>query len=186
MIVLPDGTWERLLTEFARHVEGVELIAYLDGVRRDDIGVVTTLVIPDADLAPRYFTVPATAMSQAGQHFRAHRLARLLQVHTHGGDWCGHSPRDDEMAYSQVPGALSLVLPFHARRHPSPHDGLLHIREEGGWRALGEAEARHTLRLVPAHLDFRSDRWMQSPPATKESSTGSFGRWISRRRRPSS
>jgi len=186
MIILPDAMWERLLDELARHVEGVELVAYLDGVRRDGVGVVTTVVLPDAELAPGYFTVPAEAMSQAGQHFRAHRLSRLIQVHTHGGAGCGHSWRDDEMAYSQTPGSLSLVLPFHTRRRPSPYDGLLHVRGAAGWRALTDDEARQTLRLIPAQLDFRSDRWMQSPPATKAPSTGGFSRWMRRLLRQSS
>jgi hypothetical protein len=186
MIVLPGAVWGRLLDELARHVEGVELVAYLDGVREGDLGVVTTLVLPDAELAPGYFTVPTAAMSQAGQHFRQHGLARLLQIHTHGGAGCAHSWRDDEMAYSQQPGALSLVLPFHARRRPGPFDGLLHVREISGWRPLDDDEARSLLRVVPAHLDFRSERWMKLPPATEELSRAGFGRWISRWRRRSS
>jgi hypothetical protein len=90
------------------------------------------------------------------------------------------------MAYSQQPGALSLVLPFHARRRPSPFEGLLHLREPAGWRALDDEEARALLRVVPGQLDFRSPRWMTSPPAIAEPSPAGFGRWIRRWRRRSS
>jgi hypothetical protein len=186
MIELPDTVWERLLDELERHVDGIELVAYLDGVRHSDQGVVTTIVLPDAQLAPRSFTVPAAAMSQAGQHFRKYGLARLLQIHTHGGASCAHSRRDDAMAYSQKPGALSLVLPFHARHRPSPFDGTLHLRDPDGWRALDDQEARSVLRVIPAVLDLRSERWMKSPPATDQPSAAGFGRWIRRRPRRSS
>jgi hypothetical protein len=166
-LVLPEVVWEHLLDEFARQPPGVERITYLDGIRRDDVGVVTTVVVPDATCEPEYYTVSADQIREAGAHFRQYGMQRLMQVHTHGDDRLGHSPRDDQMTYSQRDGALSLVLPAHAVGRPRPTDGLLHRRMADGWHALDPAEAADVITVAPSVLDFRRTSWTPSPPATK-------------------
>jgi hypothetical protein len=93
-------------------------VCYFDGIRLGDDGVVLTLTIPNAKLFPDHFEVSPDAMSQAGKHLRRFQMKRLLQVHTHPSDWVGHSAWDDAKAYSQMAGALSVVLPSHARARP--------------------------------------------------------------------
>ena len=70
--------------------------------------------MPDAVTTPYNFQVTPDAMAQAGEHFTPLGLVRLAQVHTHGNACTRHSPTDDQRAYSQRDGALSLVLPHHA------------------------------------------------------------------------
>jgi hypothetical protein len=161
-LVLPDALWQQLLNEFARQEPGVERIAYLDGYRVEDLAVATTVVVPDATCTPGYYTVNADQMRQAGAHFRRFEMTRLAQVHTHGNDWTDHSCRDDEMAYSQRPGSLSIVLPRHATQRPEPHEGSLLVRDPDEWRPLDEEEARTALLVVPSLLDLRSSTWIAS------------------------
>ena len=150
-----------MLDELAREATEVERVAYLDGVLYasegvKEIGVVTTLTIPDAYLSPGRFEVCAEAMSQAGKHLRADRLVRLVQVHTHPGEWVGHSRWDDAHAFSQLPGALSVVLPCHAHSRPGLEEAGVHLRTERGWLQLTEDEIDRYLRVIPAFRDFRS------------------------------
>lgn len=172
MLVIPDSAWERLLDGFAQIAAPLERVAFLDGVRIGEAGVVTTITFPDAQLHAKYYDVPAEAMSGAGRHLREHRLARLAQVHTHGGRDCRHSARDDEHAYTQRVGAVSIVLPDHAAARPLPHDGLIHVRTEDGWIALDDEHAAQAVRFVPAHLDHRTPTWIDSQIATKARLTG--------------
>lgn len=149
-----------MLDELARAPRGVERVAYLDGIRwRDERevehGVVTTVVIPDAILTSGSYRVPAEAMAAAGRHMLDLGLVRLAQVHTHGDDWVSHSPVDDHMAYTRRDGALSIVLPNHAQRRPTPLEGGVHLRVGGTWRRLTGDEAQETVRLVPGVVDFR-------------------------------
>lgn len=176
MILIPESSWASLLDEFARVGRAVERVAYLDGIRQGSIGVVTSITIPEADLHPGHYDVSAEAMSQAGQHFRQYGLERLAQVHTHRGDWCNHSPRDDERAYSLRDGSVSIVLPHHALNRPGPADGVVHVRRAGQWQALSVDEASAFVRLVPSLLDFRSSQWFVSPIATKATSAGAWSR----------
>src|SRR5688572_10186075 len=140
LLVVSEALWERMLDEFATVPLPVERVAYLDGYRGADTAIVTTLTIPRARLAAGYFRVPADAMSAAGQHLRVFEMTRLAQVHTHPGAEIGHSPTDDDLAYSQRPGCLSIVLPHHAARRPSIAEGALHVRDEQAWRRLSAAE----------------------------------------------
>lgn len=181
MIVIPEGLWEALLDRFADQPPEVERIAFLDGYRVEGIGVATTLVLPEADCYPGFYTVRAAAMSAAGAHLRQYQMQRLMQVHTHGNAGLDHSVRDDQMAYSQRTGALSLVLPYHARRRPAPWVGQLHVRDRDGWHAVPEAEMSQFLTVVPALIDQRSDQTrIPSPVGMPAHWEDVCGAWIRR------
>jgi hypothetical protein len=146
-----------MLDRLAETPAGLERVAYLDGVHTRDgsgavYGVVTTVVLPDAELNRCWFRVSADAMGLAGDRPFTHKLRRLAQVHTHGNDDTGHSPIDARRAYSQQDGAIS-ILPFHATDRPAPTDGAVHVRDRHGWTRLGAADAAVHVRLVPALLD---------------------------------
>lgn len=191
-LVIPESLWAQLLDELARQRPGDERVAYLDGFVGDGVAVATTVTIPDAECTPGYYTVGSEQMSQAGAHLRRFSMRRVAQVHTHGGADTTPSPRDERLAYSQRAGALSLVLPYHAKHRPSPHDGSVNLRTDDGWTRLSAAESQRIICLVPSVLDFRRHPWTASRPGTMAILTASFARavrplrrlspWRSRRR----
>lgn len=185
MIVVPKHLWRQLLDAFEEEPTGHERIGYLDGVRVDGGGVVTTVTLPNAHTARGYYTVPAAAMSEAGAHFRRHGLVRLVQVHTHGNGWVNHSPRDDRLAYSQRVGAVSLVLPHHACHRHAPTDSSVgvHVRRADGWQRLGATEADDLITVVPSLLDHRRQPCRTTAPRTGTVATlRGWYRWIQTRR----
>jgi hypothetical protein len=186
VIVIPEQIWTALLDEFARMGDTNERVAFLDGVRVGDKGTVTTLTLPNANLAPGFYEISADAMSQAGTHLRQHRLARLAQVHTHGGLRTTHSSWDDELAYSQMEGAVSIVLPEHARLRPWPRDGTVHLKTDAHWTALRPDQAADLIQVVPSQLDFRRPQWTAFPTDTQLPSTGFLRRLTKRIRSLSS
>ncbi len=158
MIVLSQLIWDTLLDEFRWPRSAVERVAYIDGIPAGDLQIATTLTIPNAEMHPTYFTVSADAMSEAGKHFRLFGMERLAQVHSHPGRGVKHSSFDDENAYSQSDGSVSIVLPEHARHRPDLMHCGIHIRESHGWRYLSTAEIERAMRIVPGCLDFRRYR----------------------------
>ena len=157
MISIPELLWERMLDEFARRKQPVEQVCYFDGIRFGDDGVVLALTIPNAKLFRDHFEVSPDAMSQAGKHLRRFQIKRLLQVHTHPSDWVGHSAWDDAKAYSQMEGALSVVLPSHARARPRLEHSGVHLRTQEGWIQLSHQRVGEMISIVPSHFDFRND-----------------------------
>ena len=190
MLTIPEPVWDTLLAAFAAAPPGHERIAYLDGIRfrgLDGIahGIATTVTVPDAVVTPFNFQVSADAMAQAGEHFTPLGLVRLAQVHTHGNACTRHSETDNQRAYSQRDGALSLVLPRHAACAPRPAQAGVHVRE-AGWRRVHPDEVSRLVRLVPGLIDHRSRIWHESPTGTKAISADASsrsprpGRWRSR------
>lgn len=155
MITIPESLWNSMLDELARETRRVEQVCYLDGVVLGDDGAVTTVTIPNALLEAGRFRVEPGAMSEAGKHFRKLGLRRLAQVHTHPTDWLDHSRWDDEWAYSQLPGAISIVLPHFGRTRPILGQTGVHLRMDGGWRRLSPDQVPTYVRLVPGLIDFR-------------------------------
>jgi hypothetical protein len=151
MIVLPVAIWDQLLDTFMWK-PSLEQVAFLDGLRSNTDGVVTTLTIPNAQLSAGWYRVPAVAMAEAGAHFGLHGLVRLAQVHSHPSDWTEHSADDDEFAYSQSLGSVSIVMPGGARTRPSLQACTVLVRRASGWQVVPGNEV---LRTVPSVLDFR-------------------------------
>lgn len=163
MISIPEQLWQQLLDQFARHPRGVERVGYLDGVRWSDMagkehGVITTVTIPNATLTGGNYQVSAENIARAGRHLPDFGLVRLIQVHTHGNEWVEHSLTDDQKAYTRRPGALSIVLPDHARNRPGPLDGGVHLRDLSGWLRLSAHDAAEVVRIVPSEIDLRIGR----------------------------
>jgi hypothetical protein len=175
VLTIPDSVWQTLLNAFATAPPGHERIAYLDGVRYRDRdgrvqGIATTVTVPAATTSPGNFTVSADAMAQAGEHFEVLGVVRLAQVHTHGNDYVDHSWVDDQRAYSQRDGALSLVLPYHAVGRPTLWQAGIHLREPTGWRRITGPDIDEVVRLLPTIIDHRSMAWNASPTDTKATS----------------
>lgn len=182
-IRVPDALWQSVLDLFAQHDPSVERVAYLDGFRVDETGypdtspddrvyVAVTVVVPDAILRPWNYAVPANAVSAAGHHLRTGRMTRVAQVHSHGDDFVDHSPTDDERAYSQRTGAVSVVVPFHGRTRSSLAECGVHVRAESGWRRV---RPESVIRIIPSVLDLRSTKWVPKPEAAP--SGGIFSRF---------
>jgi hypothetical protein len=157
MIVLPEFIWNQLLREFRRSRKRVEQVAYLDGIDTGAVAIVTTITLPNATLGRGNFSVAAESMSEAGQHLGP--LARIAQVHTHPGEWVGHSGVDNDLAYSQHDSAVSIVLPNYGKSVRTIFDAGIHLCKNNNWRALSVSEKGSFLRIVPTLLDFRK-KWL--------------------------
>jgi len=184
---IPEALWQTVLDLFAQHEPGVERVAYLDGFQIDETGypdvspgdqvyVAVTVVVPDAVLRPRNYVVPADAVSAAGRHLRTERMTRVAQVHSHGNDWVEHSDTDDDRAYRQRPGAISIVVPFHGTTRPDATECGVHIRTEAEWRRV---RPESVIKIIPSILDHRSTRWAPTPdPAPSGGTFSRFRAWM--------
>lgn len=155
-LIIPAALWTDAVTVLRRPPHDRERIVYLDGPRTaSGAPVATTLTIPLAEEHDGHFHVEPAQMSRAGRHLRRLGMTRLAQLHTHPTDWTGHSPHDDEMAFSQRDGAISIVVPDFAGTAPGLHDCGIHIREDTGWRELEHHEKTTAVRILPSLIDLR-------------------------------
>ncbi len=156
MILIPELLWSALFETWGRVQVPIEQVAFLDGIVRNSNSVVTTLTFPDAECGRQNYAISSQAMSQAGQHLFQLALVRLAQVHTHPGRMIDHSPWDDDQAYSQHPGAVSIVVPEYGRRPIALEHTGVHVRTPSAWSRVPTAQVPHVIGLLPSILDFRS------------------------------
>lgn len=134
----------------------VETACFWAGIDGDEHQVVTTLAMPRLIQARRHYQLDLRSVRDLAADLEAQDLTNLAQVHTHPGDLVGHSPYDDEHAYSTAAGALSLVWPRYgyALHHDLTGIGV-HERREGYWVQLTPTEVAQRIRLVDSQIDRR-------------------------------
>ena len=157
MLIIPASLWETATTVLREPPHDRERVAYLDGPPgHADARVATTITVPHAEQRAGHFQVTSAEMSRAGLHLRALGLVRHAQIHSHPDGWAGHSGYDDEHAFSQRDGAISIVVPHYAGCAPGIADCGIHVRDEDGWKELDNAQAAAAVMIVPSLVDLRS------------------------------
>jgi hypothetical protein len=155
-LIIPGATWQTAIAALRQPPHDRERVAYFDGPRsQHGIGIVTTLTLPNADERDGNFHVNASEMSRAGQHLRRLDLMRFAQIHSHPASWTGHSSYDDEMAFSQRDGAISIIVAHFAGCSPGLADCGVHLRDAEGWRELDRVEKSAVVQIVPSVVDLR-------------------------------
>lgn len=132
-----------------------EGLVYWSGVQMGRGGVITTLLVPDADAGPGY--VKTSPVENAGviADLADHNLVLLGQAHSHPpGAGTRHSPGDDEMTFSPFEGAISVVAADYARKS-APESWGVHRFIDGHYQWIPEDERHEHFRIVPAERDHR-------------------------------
>jgi hypothetical protein len=136
---------------------GVETAAFWFGIEVGQVQVVTTVVAPRLLQTSGNYRVDRGSLRRMARELGRQELTNLAQVHTHPGEWVGHSPYDDENAYSTRDGALSLVWPSYGATLNRSLLGVgVHERRGDRWVRLKHPEhISERVRIVDAFADFR-------------------------------
>ena len=144
----------RLLASFAaeRPAEG---IVYWFGLEFGLRAVVTSLVVPDADTRQGDVVTSAAANAEALSAVVGTPLVLLGQAHSHPRAGVRHSPVDDRETFAQFPGALSVVVPFFARKGVDLASCGVHRHLDGRFQFIAPDRVPEHLRILPGIEDFR-------------------------------
>ncbi len=135
---------------------GVEAACYWFGIETTEASVVTTLALPEVLQSSGNYLVVRDSLRRLSKDMRSQGLVNLAQIHTHPGGWVGHSPYDDEHAYSTRDGSLSLVWPDYG--HVCTHNlvGIgVHERRDGKWEEFTEEEVGRRIKVIDSLSDHR-------------------------------
>lgn len=152
IIIVPD--YVRAATEALFFRESTrkwkEAVAYWAGVKCADNWVVTTVILPRARTTWGSFSVSAAANAEVVSLLSANKLKLIAQVHTHPGEWAGHSEGDDLGAAMAHENFVSIVVPAYGV------GGLRDLKECGvyrfeaaAFRELSREQVRDFVRWVP-------------------------------------
>lgn len=149
---------QRLLRSFHDSGEGQEGLVYWAGVARGRGGVVTTLVVPDADSGYGYVETTPRENADVIRWLHRWELELLGQAHSHPpGAGSVHSPGDDRMTFSSFEGQVSVVVANHAERCDEYLDDWgVHRFIRGHFEAIAPGLRDEHLRIVPSVYDRRA------------------------------
>jgi hypothetical protein len=146
----------RLLRSFAPSgSKATEGVVYWFGFETPVASIVTTLLVPDADVSWGCISTSAVANAQVLTSVVGTPLVLIGQAHSHPGSDVRHSDVDDRQTFPRFEGAISVVVPCFARRKFDLGKCGVH-RFAGGQYGLvpGEKVPDH-LVVLPGERDFR-------------------------------
>ncbi len=134
----------------------VEVACFWFGVEAGDAQVVTTLALPEVLQTAGNYRMMRESLRRLSKEMRSQGLVNLGQVHTHPKRWVGHSPYDDERAYSTREGSLSLVWPDYGLALAHDLAGIgVHERRAGRWAQLTDEQVGRRIKVVDSVSDQR-------------------------------
>lgn len=144
----------RLIASFAegRDSEGV---VYWFGLEFGDKAVITTLVVPDADTTYGCISTTPEANGEALGVIVGTPLVLIGQAHSHPGNGVRHSPFDDRETFARFDGAISVVVPYYARRGVNLNRCGVHRHVGGAFQLINNKQLAEHLIVVPGQADLR-------------------------------
>jgi hypothetical protein len=107
---------------------------------------------PDQAASRDFFCIPKDSMEKLFQKLRTQRLFVAAQVHTHPKE-AFHSYADDERAIVRHVGALSLVIPFFAKKTSAAtfvaDTAVFELSAQNEWVEVGPEQISNHYRIIP-------------------------------------
>lgn len=150
-------TWLALRDGASAGVESTIRWAGPSAFARAEVQVITTVVNPKQRVSAGNFEIPHEGTRSMGEALARHQLVNVAQLHTHPGDWVGHSSWDDARAFSSRDHALSIVWPHYGSTLPPLDKWGVHECLGGRWHKLSPSAAHERIRIVPASLQLRGE-----------------------------
>lgn len=135
-----------------------EGVVYWFGCELEEIAVVTTLVVPDADTSWGCIRTSPQANAQALSVIVGTPLILLGQAHSHPGSGVRHSPTDDKETFASFDGAISVVVPHYGREGINLEACGIHRHTGGAFRFIEASEISEHIKVLPGEADFRKKK----------------------------
>jgi hypothetical protein len=145
----------RLLDSFAT-VRPSEGVVYWFGVENAGCGVVTSLIIPDADTTNGCIRTTAEENASAVAATVDTPLVYLGQAHSHPASSVSHSRTDDIETFARFDGAISVVVPWFGRYGFDPKDCGIYRHVDGRFRCVQDFNSH--IRVIPGVVDLRASK----------------------------
>lgn len=151
-----------LLASFAKKSRS-EGVVYWFGFEFEEVAVVTTLVVPDADTSYGCIRTSPEANVQALSAIVGTPLMLIGQAHSHPGSGVRHSDTDDRETFAGFDGAISVVVPHFGREGINLETCGIHRHTGGAFQFIEPSEISRHINVLLGEADFR----------TKTAATGS-------------
>jgi hypothetical protein len=144
----------RILASFAENRKS-EGIVYWFGFEWGNNSIVTTLIVPDADMRWGCVSTTPEANAEALSVVIHTPLVLLGQAHSHPAHKVRHSLVDNRETFARFDGAVSIVVPFFGHRGLKLSRCGVHRHIDGTFRVIQPSKVNDHLRVLPGEADLR-------------------------------
>ncbi len=145
---------ENLLASFAA-TEGSEGIVYWFGLELEEISVVTSLIVPDADTSWGCISTSPEANAEALSLIIGTPLVLLGQAHSHPRNKVRHSDIDNRQTFARFEGAISVVVPYFAKKGVNLRRCGIHRHTGGSFEVISSKQLAKHIIVIPGKADLR-------------------------------
>lgn len=132
---------------------GHEGLVFWGGRKREDLGVITTVVLPEVEHSHGRVHVSRRSYGIAGRRARERGLLLLGQVHSHPGSDVRHSDGDDDLIGLPTEGMLSVVVPNFGVGFQELSEAGIHQLQDGRWVLCSPESVEEGMTTMPQRLD---------------------------------
>jgi hypothetical protein len=144
-----------LLASFAE-AKSSEGIVYWFGFEAGGRSVITTLIVPDADTSWGCVTTSARANADVLRRVVGTPLVLIGQAHSHPRHRVRHSDVDDRETFARFLGAVSVVVPYFARKGVNLRRCGVHRFVDGRYQLISPTKVGDHMHIIPGAIDLRS------------------------------
>lgn len=159
---------ETVLREYGSIGSGHEGFVYWAGLRDGDTIHINTVVAPETISSEGRVSIPPLSNFYVVQCLSTEKLIQLGQVHSHPGNWVGHSAGDDSRAAFKREGLLSMVVPNYCSKRILLKECGIHRFQNGEFLRLSKRYVKEHFELTaePGEIfdlrDKNDRRWTHS------------------------
>lgn len=159
----------KLLASFAENKRS-EGVVYWFGLELGETSVVTSLIVPDADTSWGCISTSPEANAEALNLIIGTPLVLLGQAHSHPGNKVRHSDVDNRQTFASFEGAISVVVPYFAKKGVNLRRCGIHRHAGGSFKVISPKRLEKHIVVIPGKADLRrsSKRIAESENKEKE------------------
>jgi hypothetical protein len=155
-IYISDALLKRTAAIIASYAEDVpsEGLVYWFGIDVGGQSVITTLMVPDAHSSWGCISTTPEANAEVIMAVEA-PLVLIGQAHSHPGSDIRHSDIDDRQTFPRFHGAISIVVPYFAKKKLDLGQCGIHRFVDGKYIFIQPRNVKDHLIVIPGERDFR-------------------------------
>lgn len=143
-----------LLASFAA-TKRSEGIVYWFGLELEEISVVTSLIVPNADTSWGCISTSPEANAEVLSLIVGTPLVLLGQAHSHPGNKVRHSDIDNRQTFARFEGAISVVVPYFAKKGVKLRRCGIHRHTGGSFEIISPKQLAKHIVVIPGKADLR-------------------------------
>lgn len=146
-----------LLASFAEKKRS-EGIVYWFGLELDDVSVVTSLIVPEADTSWGCIRTSPEANAEVLNLIVGTPLVLLGQAHSHPSNKVRHSDIDDRQTFASFEGAISVVVPYFGKKGINLRRCGIHRHTGGSFKVISPKQIEKHILVIPGKADLRRQK----------------------------